>query len=116
MVLSPPAQLNVSPFTIVFNSDVAAASVVEPPPIATALSRFTVAPEPIATPLTTLALAAVPNANEISPASAFTPTATAASPAEVSVYCPPSHFKLLPVNLLYAVPIVSVVRFPSKSV
>ena len=98
MVLSPPAQLNVSPFTVVLFSDVAATSVVEPPPMATALSRFAVAPEPIATPLTTFALAAVPNANEISPASDFTPIATAASPAVVSEYCPPSHFKFLPVN------------------
>ena len=57
-----------------------ALSVVAPPPIATALSRFAVAPEPIATPLTTFALAPVPKANEISPASAFTPIATEASP------------------------------------
>ena len=86
MVLSPPAQLNVSPFTIVFNSDVAAASVVEPPPIATALSRFAVAPVPIATALTLSAIAAVPKANEISPATDFTPIATAASFEVVSWY------------------------------
>ena len=61
-------------------------SATAPPPIATELSRFAVAPVPIDTVLTFLALAPVPKANEMSPASALTPIAIAASPDLVSAY------------------------------
>ena len=82
--------------------------------MATALSRVAVAPVPIATPLTTSALAVVPKANEISPAQAFTPIATAASFEVVSLYAPTPKF--WPVNSLYALAIVAVFWFPFKSV
>ena len=117
-VLSPAAQFKVKPFWVMLVCIVPCLSVVEPPPIATALSRFAIAPVPIAILLVLAASALVPNAKAISPAMALVPKATEDSPVVVFRYCSvrPSLFVLilnaLPVMALKACSIVSCVSVP----
>ncbi len=79
-VLSPAAQFKVKPFWVMLVCFVPCLSVVEPPPMATALSMFATAPVPIAMLLVFAASALVPKAKATSPAIARLPNATADSP------------------------------------
>ena len=117
-VLSPAAQFKVKPFWVMLVCFVPCLSVVEPPPIATALSRFAIAPVPIAMLFVLAASALVPSAKAISPATALLPKATEDSPVVVFRYCCvwPSLFVLilnaLPVMLVKACSIVPCVSVP----
>ena len=76
-------------------------TVVDPPPIATALACGVWAPVPIATEFIPLASDKVPIARAISPASAFTPKATAPWPLLVPLYTLYPKPSVLPVKFLY---------------